>query len=72
VAELVPRLPEPYPEVGRDRDDDFLIAHAILAEADWLISRDKDLLDLGQLEGLTFTDPPRFLTALRDAGLLDS
>src|SRR5687768_17222298 len=25
AAESVPRLPEPYPRIGRDRKDDFLI-----------------------------------------------
>lgn len=70
AAELVPTLGEPYPMVGRDRDDDFLIAHAVFAEADWLISWDKDLLDLGEIDGLTIAAPPRFLAALRDAGLL--
>lgn len=34
VAEPIPRLPEPYPEVGRNRKDDFLIAHGIVSGAD--------------------------------------
>ena len=38
VAEPIPRLPEPYPEVGRDRKDDFLIAHGIVSGADYLVS----------------------------------
>jgi len=70
MSEPVASLTEPYPEVGRDRDDDFLIAHAVFADADWLVTWDKDLLDLGQIDGLTVADPPRFLAELRDAGLL--
>jgi len=70
VGESVERLVEPYQSIGRDRDDYFLIAHAVFAEADWLVSWDKDLLDLRQIDGLTIADPPRFLAALRHAGLL--
>jgi len=71
MSEPVSSLTEPYPEVGRDRGDDYLIAHAVLADADWLVSWDKDLLDLGEIDGLVIADPPRLLAALRDAGLLD-
>lgn len=69
ISESVERLAEPYQSIGRDRDDYFLIAHAVFAGADWLVSWDKDLLDLEEIDGLTVTDPPRFLAALRDAGL---
>ena len=69
VAEPVPRLPEPYPEVGRDRKDDFLIAHAVISGADWLVSWDKDLLVLDPIDGLRIGTPPTFLAALRSTGL---
>ena len=70
LAEPVPRLPEPYPEVGRDRKDDFLIAHAVLAAADYLVSWDKDLLELGEIEGIKIVSPPEFLRVLRAEGIL--
>lgn len=70
VAEPVPMLPEPYPAVCRDRKDDFLIAHAVLASADYLVSWDKDLLDLKQVEGVAIVSPPEFLRILRAAGRL--
>jgi putative PIN family toxin of toxin-antitoxin system len=70
VAEHVPRLPEPLPQVGRDRKDDYLIAHAVVAGADYLVSWDKDLLDLVEVAGVRIVDPPRFLHALRAAGQL--
>lgn len=70
VGELVPRLSEPYPEIGRDRKDDFLLAHGILADADYLVSWDKDVRDLKEIEGMRIVSPPEFLQALRDAGLL--
>ncbi len=70
VAELVPLLTQPYPEIGRDRKDDFLIAHGILAGADYLVSWDKDLRDLEEIEGMRIVSPPEFLPVLRAAGLL--
>jgi predicted nucleic acid-binding protein len=51
----------------RDPDDDFLIAHAIAANADYVISWDKDLRDLGEVDGIKLLSPPAFLHALRQA-----
>ena len=70
VGEVVPRLSGPYPAICRDRNDDFLLAHAVFSRADWLVTYDRDLLDLDRIGDLTITDPPGFLTALRGAGLL--
>jgi putative PIN family toxin of toxin-antitoxin system len=70
IAEIVPRLPEPHPPVGRDRNDDFLFAHGILAGADYLISWDKPLLDLKQIGGMRIVSPPKLLHLLRAAGHL--
>ncbi len=70
VGEQIPRLPEPYPEIGRDRKEDFLIAHAVAASADYLVSWDKDLRDLRQVDGVRIVSPPVFLQILRDAGLV--
>lgn len=46
LAVPVRGLTGPYPVIGRDPKDDYLIAHAIVAEADYLVSWDRDLLDL--------------------------
>lgn len=70
IAEIVPRLPEPHPPIGRDRNDDFLFAHGILAGADNLVSWDKPLLDLRQIEDVRIVSPPEFLQLLRAAGRL--
>lgn len=69
-AEVVPPLPADPPEVGRDRKDDYLIAHAVAAGADYLVSRDKDLLDLVVVSGVRVVDPPTFLAVLRSSGRL--
>jgi len=71
VAEPVPPLEEPYPQIGRDRNDDFLLAHAVFARADYLVSWDKDLLDLGPIDGLRIVSPADFLVTLRAAGLME-
>lgn len=71
VAEIVPHLPEPYPEVGRDRKDDFLIAHSVVADAGYLVTWDKDLLDLDEIDGVRIVTPPGFLQVLRAADLLN-
>lgn len=51
----------------RDSKDDFLIAHAIVAEADYLVSWDRDLLDLREIGGVLIVSPPELLRRLREA-----
>jgi predicted nucleic acid-binding protein len=70
IAEPVPRLPGPLPAISRDAKDDYLIAHAQAGNADFLVSWDRDLRDLGQVNGLKIVSPPEFLQALRAAGLV--
>jgi len=70
LAEMIPSIQEDLPRVGRDRGDDYLIAHAIAAGADVPVSWDKDLLDLGQVAGVRIVTPPRFLEVLRETGRL--
>ena len=70
IAESAPALREPAPSVSRDPKDDYLIAQAIVARADYLVSRDNDLLDLGQVAGVRIVSPPTFLRILRETGRL--
>lgn len=70
VGELVPRRYEPYPHIGRDRKDDFLFAHAVLADADYIVTWDKPLLNLNQIEGMRIVSPPELFHILRAAGRL--
>ena len=49
-----PPLEEP---VCRDPDDDVLLALAVAARADFIISGDKDLLVLGQFQGIPIINP---------------
>jgi uncharacterized protein len=57
--------PDPDDPCGhvRDADDDYLVALARAAKADAIVSLDRDLLD-AQLDGITVTDPVRFLANL--------
>lgn len=68
LAEPISQLRGELPAISRDRDDDYLIAHAIAASADYLVSWDKDLLVPGTVDGLSIVSPPEFLRILREAG----
>lgn len=58
----VPPLPKP---VSRDPDDDWILAAALAAKADALVTGDKDLLVLGRLEGIPILSPRACLAFLR-------
>lgn len=67
-AEQLPTLLPPFPRVCRDSKDDYLIAYALVGNADALVSYDQDLLVLdGQLPFRILT-PPDFLAVLRGQG----
>jgi putative PIN family toxin of toxin-antitoxin system len=55
----------PAIEVVRDPNDDMILACAIAASADYLVTRDKDLLALGTHETIRVVTPETFLQALR-------
>jgi putative PIN family toxin of toxin-antitoxin system len=64
----VNRLLTDFPPVSgvcRDPDDDMVLACAVAAWAQYLVTRDKDLLDLRQYEGIAIVTPEAFLTWLR-------
>ena len=59
---------EPAPTPGavpRDPDDDMIIACAVAAGADYLVSRDRDLLSLGTHGQITMIPPEDFLRLVR-------
>lgn len=53
--------------VERDPDDDVIVACAVAADADYIVSRDRDLLDLGEYEGIKIVSPEDFMQILREA-----
>jgi putative PIN family toxin of toxin-antitoxin system len=71
VAEILPRLSGPLPEIGRDRKDDLLIAHGVVFHADYLVTWDRELLNPEEIEGMRIVTPAALLHILRDAELLE-
>lgn len=63
-TDLVPD-PEEVPFVSRDPDDDYLIALARSARADYIVSGDQDLTSVEDLE-LPVLTPRAFLNLLAD------
>jgi len=63
-AELVRELP-PVRVVERDPKDDMIVATALAARADYLISGDRDLLDLAPYAGIRILTARAFLERLR-------
>ena len=57
----------PAIRVVRDPDDDKILACALAARAEYLITRDKDLLSLDGYRGIAILPPEKFLHLLRPA-----
>lgn len=57
VAEVIPKVTDSIPEIGRDKKDDYLLTYSVIGQADYLVSGDKDLLDLGEIEGVKIVSP---------------
>ena len=63
-ARLVSPLPLPLPaRVCRDPDDDLVLATALAAQADVIITGDKDLLTLKTHGGVRIRSPRQFMDA---------
>lgn len=52
-------------KVVRDPDDDKIISAAIEGEAEYIVTRDRDLLDLKQYQGIKMVTPEAFMGILR-------
>ena len=60
--------PPPMPgAVPRDPDDDKIVACAVAAGAEYLVSRDRDLLSLGSYAGISIITPEEFIHLVRGA-----
>jgi len=56
-----------FPQViERDPKDDMIVACAVAARADYIVSRDLDLLDLCKYQGIQIVSPEYFIHLLRD------
>ena len=63
VSQVVTDLPKIKPVV-RDPNDDMIVACAIKAGADYIITRDKDLLTLDSYKGIQVVSPEEFTKLL--------
>lgn len=64
-AEQLDEIESPVPAVTRDPDDDYVLAYAMVNEADYLVTGDKDLLSLqGQIADLKIVTPSQFTEIL--------
>ncbi len=68
ISEVV-TLPQDIPKISRDPDDDFLIACAVVGEADVLVSGDQDLLTLKQVGRIHILTPAQFLDIIENPGI---
>ena len=67
VSETIPLISEAIPAVTRDAKDDYLLAYALVGQADYLVTGDKDLLSLSQFENLKLLSPAAFLRLLENS-----
>ena len=69
ISTVVTQLPE-IRVIERDPKDDMIIACAVAASANYIISRDRDLLDLGNYQQIQIVTPKEFMQILRlEAGI---
>src|SRR5262249_15929547 len=58
--------PPPTPgAVHRDADDDMIVASAVAAGVPYLVTRDRDLLSLGEYRGIAMVTPEEFIHLVR-------
>lgn len=69
VADVVPAITAPLPRLTRDPKDDYLLAYAVVGQADFLVTGDVDLLSLGTVEGVTIIRPADFSGLINDQEL---
>lgn len=65
-SEVVPKPRHPPKIVVRDPDDRWVLGSALAANADILVTGDRDLLDLGSRAPLRILDPRGFWSLLRE------
>lgn len=65
AAEQIAEIETLIPVVSRDPDDDYVLAYALVGNADYLVTGDKDLLALeGLIAGLEIVTPAQFVEIL--------
>ena len=65
ISTVVTHLPEIH-VIERDPKDDIIISCAVAVSANYIISRDRDLLDLGNYQQIQIITPEDFMRILND------
>jgi uncharacterized protein len=65
IGTVVSDVPDLHGIVVRDPDDDMVVACALAADADYIVTRDKDLLSLEAYQEIEIIAPEAFLHVLR-------
>lgn len=60
-SETIPKITETIPAVTRDPKDDYLLAYAVVGEANFLVTGDEDLLVLQHVQGVDIYNPREFV-----------
>ena len=68
LGELLPPIEMAIPAVTRDPKDDYLLAYALIGEADYLVTGDEDLLVLEQVGDLRIVSSRSFVDILESEG----
>ncbi len=58
--------PDTIPTICRDPKDNYLLAYSAIARVDYLVSGDRDLLELGEFKGVRIVSPATFAALLDD------
>lgn len=61
----------PEVRIVRDPNDNMIVACAIAAGADYVVTRDKDMLSLDHYEGVGFATAEGFLKILRELSMAE-
>jgi putative PIN family toxin of toxin-antitoxin system len=68
VAEVIPAL-DVIPAVGRDVNDDYLIAYAVVGLAEYIVTGDGDVRSIGVAEHIKKVLPAQFVEVLKQQGM---
>jgi putative PIN family toxin of toxin-antitoxin system len=66
VGEFIPEITEEIPAVTRDPKDAYLLAYAVVGEADYLITGDEDLLVLQRVGSVKIIKPSDLADLIED------
>ena len=65
-SETIPEITETIPAVTRDPKDNYLLAYAVVGDADYLVTGDEDLLVLQNVQGVQLCRPSDFVRQVLD------